>query len=219
MGAEDGARNSETEIGLCFQAEESPLPRPMSQGKNKVVTKLPRKGAWPEGRTNWARSGLAWPKGLKPETRPPRDSTIPCLGPCRAETQGCTIILNVPFLNFYEIEINWPCDHPVYSPGDTFLEEWKERRKTGWEGRRQGGGKSSQRDSYSLGFRATFLHAHSVPRGATPYCPGLVSPVLALDLPACAWSPSRDTSDFAFGPHLCGEDETHLPPRNPTPQR
>ena len=52
-----------------------------------------------------------------------------------------------------------------------------------------------------------------------PHCPGLVSPALALDLSSYAWSSSRDTCDFAFGPHLCGENETHLPPRDPTPQR
>ena len=52
-----------------------------------------------------------------------------------------------------------------------------------------------------------------------PHCPGLVSPALALDLSSYAWSSSRDTCDFAFWPHLCGENESHLPPRDPTPQR
>ena len=45
-----------------------------------------------------------------------------------------------------------------------------------------------------------------------------MSPALALHLPSCAWSSSRNTGDFAFRPHLCGEDETHLPPRDPTPE-
>lgn len=116
-------------------------------------------------------------------------STTPRLGPCRAETQGCTIILN-SFLNFYKIEIERPCDHPIYSPGDTFLEEWKERRKTGCEGRRQVEGEAPRETAVPWGSGPPSRMVTLCPR-CRPHCPGLLSPGLALDLASCAWISSR----------------------------
>lgn len=147
-------------------------------------------------------------RGLNP--RRGHLSTTPCLGPCRAETQGCTIILN-SFLNFYKIEIERPCDHPIYSPGDTFLEEWKERRKTGCEGRRRGEGEAPRETAVPWGSgppsrMVTLCPAVPPPLPwASESSPGLGFGIMCLEFQ------QRSTCDFAFGPHLCGEDETQHP--------